>query len=57
MRKNMIVMLIVILPRVSSNDYWVDNYDTSKNCLQEEKIVQLENKVRRKNSKSLEFAF
>ena len=42
------MMLLAVSRARMSIDYWSAEYDTSKNCLQEKKIVQLRNKVREK---------
>ena len=49
-------ILMILLWGSAKEDYWSADYDTNKNCLQEEKIIQLENKVRKKYSQSLEYA-
>ena len=42
------LLIMMVLPRVTSNlDYWSAEYDSNKNCKQEDKILQLRNKVRK----------
>ena len=35
---------LLVFTRARSQDYWSDDFDTNKNCVQKEKILQLRNK-------------
>ena len=46
MLQHFLFLNFVVFPGASStSDYWSGEFDKNKNCLQEEKIVELRNKV------------